>query len=162
MTETNMTATIDDSTTTASTGRIARVIGPVVDIEFPSDAMPDIYNALTVDITLGDETNTILLEVAQHIGDGIDLSVADIAAAADMANNVLRADGVVVDQCEVADARHGELERHARAARAASRYEDLHVREQRDVEQGLDTLEGAIVHGASAPSDHVPVLRHLA
>ena len=30
-------------------GRIARVIGPVVDIEFPTDAMPPIYNALTCD-----------------------------------------------------------------------------------------------------------------
>jgi hypothetical protein len=33
-------------------GRVARVIGPVVDIEFPVDQMPDIYNALTVQIDL--------------------------------------------------------------------------------------------------------------
>src|SRR5690606_649323 len=52
-------------------GRIARVIGPVVDIEFSSDEMPSIYNALHVDIELGGETNTITLEVAQHIGDGM-------------------------------------------------------------------------------------------
>src|SRR5919107_5297969 len=69
-----MTATIDENTTdetTASVGRIARVIGPVVDVEFPPDSMPEIYNALKVDITLGDETTTITLEVAQHIGDGM-------------------------------------------------------------------------------------------
>ena len=30
-----------------STGRVVRVIGPVVDVEFPRDAVPDIYNALT-------------------------------------------------------------------------------------------------------------------
>ncbi len=66
-----MTATIDDSTQTGTTGRVARVIGPVVDIEFPSDAMPEIYNALKVDITLLGETTTITLEVAQHIGDGM-------------------------------------------------------------------------------------------
>ena len=47
------------------------MIGPVVDVEFPSDSMPEIYNALKVDITLGDETHTITLEVAQHIGDGM-------------------------------------------------------------------------------------------
>src|SRR5690606_32987904 len=35
------------------------------------DAMPAIYNALHVDLTLGDETATITLEVAQHIGDGM-------------------------------------------------------------------------------------------
>ena len=28
-------------------GRVARVIGPVVDIEFPADSMPAIFNALT-------------------------------------------------------------------------------------------------------------------
>ena len=33
--------------------------------------MPDMYNALSVDIELGGETNTIVLEVAQHIGDGM-------------------------------------------------------------------------------------------
>ncbi len=69
-----MTATISDETTEGtggSVGRIARVIGPVVDVEFPSDSMPEIYNALSVDITLGGETHTIVLEVAQHIGDGM-------------------------------------------------------------------------------------------
>ena len=33
-------------------GRIARVTGPVVDIEFPHESIPDIYNALTTTITL--------------------------------------------------------------------------------------------------------------
>jgi F-type H+/Na+-transporting ATPase subunit beta len=69
-----MTATISDETTDrtgGSVGRIARVIGPVVDVEFPSDSMPEIYNALSVDVTLGDDTQTIVLEVAQHIGDGM-------------------------------------------------------------------------------------------
>lgn len=31
-------------------GRVARVTGPVVDIEFPHDSIPGIYNALTTDI----------------------------------------------------------------------------------------------------------------
>src|SRR3982751_3681616 len=70
-----MTATISDTETTSaesgSGGRVARVIGPVVDVEFPSDSMPEIYNALKVDITLEGETHTITLEVAQHIGDGM-------------------------------------------------------------------------------------------
>jgi F-type H+/Na+-transporting ATPase subunit beta len=70
-----MTITIDKQDTaqegSANTGRIARVIGPVVDIEFPVDAMPEIYNALKVQVTLGGETNEVTLEVAQHIGDGV-------------------------------------------------------------------------------------------
>src|SRR5258707_2243893 len=52
-----------------NTGRVARVIGPVVDIEFAAQDMPDIYNALHVDVTVGGETNTLTLEVALHIGD---------------------------------------------------------------------------------------------
>ncbi|MGN6130545.1 MAG: hypothetical protein ACTHOK_09435, partial [Nocardioidaceae bacterium] len=47
-----MTATIDETQAAGGAaggvGRIARVIGPVVDVEFPSDSMPDIYNLLTV------------------------------------------------------------------------------------------------------------------
>src|SRR5512134_2897498 len=69
-----MTATIEERGTehgAGGVGRIARVIGPVVDIEFPSDSMPEIYNKLTVDYELGGETLTLPLEVAQHIGDGM-------------------------------------------------------------------------------------------
>ncbi|WP_432557907.1 F0F1 ATP synthase subunit beta [Granulicoccus sp. GXG6511] len=68
-----MTATLNDSneTRTGAIGRIARVIGPVVDVEFPPDQMPDILNALEVDITLGDSTRTITLEVELHVGDNI-------------------------------------------------------------------------------------------
>src|SRR5918994_2958855 len=69
-----MTATVEETTTQSeggSVGRIARVIGPVVDIEFPTDAMPAIYNALTCEFELSGETKSIILEVAQHIGDGM-------------------------------------------------------------------------------------------
>src|SRR5487761_631117 len=65
-----MTATVENETAT-STGRVARVIGPVVDIEFPAEAMPEIYYALHVDITYGGETRTLTLEVEQHIGDNM-------------------------------------------------------------------------------------------
>src|SRR3954451_22348333 len=67
-----MTATVEenqDQQEGAGVGRIARVIGPVVDVEFAAEQMPEIFNALHVDRTLGEETATITLEVAQHIGD---------------------------------------------------------------------------------------------
>ncbi|MDG2478388.1 MAG: F0F1 ATP synthase subunit beta, partial [Aquiluna sp.] len=54
-----------------ATGRIARVNGPVVDIEFPHDSIPGIYNALTTEIAFGDQKSTITLEVAQHLGDDL-------------------------------------------------------------------------------------------
>ncbi len=39
---------------TGGTGRVARVIGPVVDVEFLGEEMPEIYNALHVDVELAD------------------------------------------------------------------------------------------------------------
>src|SRR6201996_310544 len=65
-----MTATVENETATG-TGRVARVIGPVVDVEFPAEAMPEIYFALHVDATIADTTRTLTLEVEQHIGDNI-------------------------------------------------------------------------------------------
>src|SRR6476620_436254 len=50
-------------------GRVVRVIGPVVDVEFPPNQLPEINTALTVDITIDQLTTTITCEVAQHIGD---------------------------------------------------------------------------------------------
>ncbi|MGD6743288.1 F0F1 ATP synthase subunit beta [Streptomyces sp. BH106] len=66
-----MTTTVD---TAVATGRVARVIGPVVDVEFPVDAMPDIYTALHVEVAdpaLEGAKKTLTLEVAQHLGDGL-------------------------------------------------------------------------------------------
>ena len=69
-----MTATYNESVsapTQGATGRIARVIGPVVDVEFPAGQVPDIYNALTTELTLDGRTRTITFETAQHLGDSL-------------------------------------------------------------------------------------------
>ena len=60
----------------AGVGRIARVTGPVVDIEFPHDSIPGIYNALKTTITIGSESTEITLEVAQHLGDDLIRAIA--------------------------------------------------------------------------------------
>jgi F-type H+-transporting ATPase subunit beta len=49
-------------------GKIVQVIGPVVDVEFTS-ALPAIYNALTVEFTVENKPNKLVLEVQQHLGD---------------------------------------------------------------------------------------------
>jgi F-type H+-transporting ATPase subunit beta len=69
-----MTATVENpapggEAQAAETGRVARITGPVVDVEFATEEMPSIYNALQVDITLGGETKTLTMEVEQHLGD---------------------------------------------------------------------------------------------
>jgi signal transduction histidine kinase len=66
-----MTTTVETAT---ATGRVARVIGPVVDVEFPVDAMPEIYNALHVEVSdpaNAGEKKILTLEVAQHLGEGL-------------------------------------------------------------------------------------------
>ncbi len=62
--------------TSEGTGRVVRVIGPVVDVEFPAEQIPGIYNALHVDVKLGDEDRTLTLEVAQDIGDNVIRAIA--------------------------------------------------------------------------------------
>jgi F-type H+/Na+-transporting ATPase subunit beta len=70
-----MTATVDsapatgDSAEAGGDGRVVRITGPVVDIEFSAETMPAIYNALHVDITIEDQTSLLTLEVEQHLGD---------------------------------------------------------------------------------------------
>src|SRR6187431_1386436 len=76
MTPTATTVESAAKTETLPVGRVARVTGPVVDIEFPHDAIPDIYNALKTTITIGDESNEITLEVAQHLGDDVVRAIA--------------------------------------------------------------------------------------
>ena len=74
-----MTATIEEQDTEAQAGgigRVSRVIGPVVDVEFPVDQMPDIYNALQVEITVNNETRSMTMEVALHIGDNLVRAIA--------------------------------------------------------------------------------------
>src|SRR5437764_11359795 len=68
-----MTATVEEKSPAqeGGTGRVVRVIGPVIDVEFAPDTMPELFNALHVDRTLGDETRTLTLEVSQHIGDNM-------------------------------------------------------------------------------------------
>ncbi|HET7570239.1 MAG TPA: F0F1 ATP synthase subunit beta [Gammaproteobacteria bacterium] len=51
--------------TKVTTGKIVQIIGAVVDVEFPRDAMPNVYDALKV------EEAGLTLEVQQQLGDGI-------------------------------------------------------------------------------------------
>jgi F-type H+-transporting ATPase subunit beta len=53
-----------------SLGKIVQIIGAVVDVEFPREALPKVYEALTV------ENKNIILEVQQQLGDGVVRSIA--------------------------------------------------------------------------------------
>jgi F-type H+-transporting ATPase subunit beta len=83
-------------TAPSTTGRIAQIIGPVVDVQFPPEQLPEIYFALTVDLSAtvstgedgkteedtaamkGVDTSTgnLVLEVQQHLGNDVVRAVA--------------------------------------------------------------------------------------
>jgi len=53
-----------------SSGKIVQIIGAVVDVEFPRDSLPKVYDALTV------EDAGLTLEVQQQLGDGVVRAIA--------------------------------------------------------------------------------------
>ncbi|MBQ9021602.1 MAG: F0F1 ATP synthase subunit beta [Eggerthellaceae bacterium] len=56
-----------ETKTQGAVGRIVRIVGPVVDVEFPQDAMPAIYNALTVSAETPIGQVSCVLEVQMHL-----------------------------------------------------------------------------------------------
>ena len=53
-----------------SNGTVTQIIGAVIDVEFPKDNLPKVYEALTVDGT------GLVLEVQQQLGDGVVRTIA--------------------------------------------------------------------------------------
>ncbi len=54
----------------SNAGKIAQVIGPVVDVEFDSQNIPEIFQALVIQVPGDGELRKVTLEVQQHLGDG--------------------------------------------------------------------------------------------
>ena len=51
-------------------GRVVTIAGPVVDVEFPPGALPEINHAIEFDVTIEGGTTKVMAEVAQQLGDG--------------------------------------------------------------------------------------------
>ncbi len=71
----------------AATGKVVQVIGPVVDVEFPPEQLPEILNA--VEITNKNFSKPLVCEVASHLGDNVVRTVA-----MDMTDGLVRGDQV--------------------------------------------------------------------
>ena len=56
---------------TDTNGRVVRITGPVVDVEFPRGSVPELFNALHADVTFESLAKTLTLEVALHLGDNL-------------------------------------------------------------------------------------------
>ena len=61
--------TVTESNTTLKEGRVVSIAGPVIDVEFPQGALPEINTALAFEVIVDGETTTVMAEVAQQIGD---------------------------------------------------------------------------------------------
>lgn len=60
-----------------SLGKIIQVMGPVVDVQFPSGNVPEVYNALrTTNTAINDQQENLVLEVAQHLGENTIRAIA--------------------------------------------------------------------------------------
>lgn len=57
-------------------GKIVQVIGPVADIEFPAESLPEILNAVTIKGKSGDIDIDLVVEVMQHLGDNVTRCIA--------------------------------------------------------------------------------------
>ena len=78
----NQTTAAPETAAEPINGRVTRIQGSVIDVEFPVGHLPDIYNALTVELANtgvheeGETTKKITLEVEQHLGDSTVRTVA--------------------------------------------------------------------------------------
>ena len=66
-----MTTTAQTNDTTGRVleeGRVVAIAGPVIDVEFPPHALPEINYEVEFDIELDGSTHTVAAEVAQQIG----------------------------------------------------------------------------------------------
>ncbi|MDQ4036844.1 MAG: F0F1 ATP synthase subunit beta, partial [Actinomycetota bacterium] len=68
-TTTAPTPTSHDESSDGMAGRVVRIIGPVVDVEFPRESVPPLFQALQAEIELESVRKRLTLEVAQHLGD---------------------------------------------------------------------------------------------
>ncbi len=64
--EVTKTPAANGAPTAATTGKVVQIVGPVVDAEFPSGAVPDIFHALTI---AREGQGPLVLEVQQHLGE---------------------------------------------------------------------------------------------
>src|SRR5258708_15024525 len=59
-----------------NTGKIVQVIGPVVDVQFAENSIPEIYQALTIEFNVSGKKELLTLEVQQHLGEGMVRGIA--------------------------------------------------------------------------------------
>jgi F-type H+-transporting ATPase subunit beta len=62
--------TMTETSNELKDGRVVAIAGPVIDVEFPRGALPELNSAIEFDISLDGVSTSVLAEVAQQLGDG--------------------------------------------------------------------------------------------
>ena len=122
--------------TTTGVGRVARVTGPVVDVEFPVEAMPALNNALHVNVSFdtGEEGGEAPEFLPLPLGERVVVALGALELHADE---------------QPADGRDGQHDPEIYAVAAANRPE--HVRGV--LLRRLGMAEHVLSHGVPAPTD---------
>jgi F-type H+-transporting ATPase subunit beta len=63
-------STVAENLVQTEDGRVVAIAGPVIDVEFPPECIPEINTAVEVDLEIDGSKVTIIAEVAQQIGEG--------------------------------------------------------------------------------------------
>ncbi len=63
--------TVDQGDGALPEGRVVAVIGPVIDVDFPPEGLPEIHYALKLERSVGGGSEEVIAEVAAHIGKGL-------------------------------------------------------------------------------------------
>ncbi|SMP45618.1 F0F1 ATP synthase subunit beta [Desulfonatronum lacustre] len=74
-------------------GKVAQVIGPVVDVAFPEGKLPNILSALEINNTNNEDAPDLVVEVAQHLGNNLVRCIAMDATDGLVRGNVAKATG---------------------------------------------------------------------
>ncbi len=74
-------------------GKVAQVIGPVVDVAFPEGKLPNILSALEINNINNDDAPDLVVEVAQHLGNNLVRCIAMDATDGLVRGNVAKATG---------------------------------------------------------------------
>jgi F-type H+-transporting ATPase subunit beta len=62
--------TMTEATTDLKDGRVVGIAGPVIDVEFPPNSLPELNSAVEFTIEMGGETTIVMAEIAQQLGNG--------------------------------------------------------------------------------------------
>ncbi len=62
--------TMTEASTDLKDGRVVGIAGPVIDVEFPPNSLPELNSAVEFTIEMGGETTIVMAEVAQQLGHG--------------------------------------------------------------------------------------------